>query len=219
MKFIKFLLITLVLLFIALFASSPYYTTYQLKKAYAAHDGETLTSYIDFEQLRPNIKMQLTDSFSDTLSKYPLVAQLGGEALTKTANEFISESVSKAVTKDNVSSLVKTQGQANTATKELAAAWAIASNQVDLQALIQDMIVQRGDINAVIQHQVQVIANKQAKELETHVQSGEDSKKPKLAYCGINCFTISGQVKGYPVTVEMQREGFINWKIINIELP
>ena len=79
--------------------------------------------------------------------------------------------------------------------------------------------MQRGDINAVLKNQMQQIMSAQSTELESHVQSGEDSAKPKLSYCGINCFTLSGQVKGYPLTLQMQREGLIGWKIINVVLP
>jgi len=219
MKSLKFLLISLVIIAVVIFAGSPYYTAYQLKNAYDTHDGATLTHHIDFEQLQPNIQNQLTSKFANTLQQYPLVAQLGGEALTEAADEFIHASVTKAVTEENIRSLINTQGQANQATKELAAAWAIASNKVDLQRLIQDIIVQRGDINAVLKNQMQQIMSAQSTELESHVQSGEDSAKPKLSYCGINCFTLSGQVKGYPLTLQMQREGLIGWKIINVVLP
>ena len=219
MKSLKFILITLIVVAIAVFAGSPYYTAYQLKQAYDAHDGTALTSHINFDQLQPNIENQLTSKFSNTLQQYPLVAQLGGDALNQAANEFISSAVSNAVTADNVTRLIDTQGQANQATKELAAAWAIASNKVNLRELVQDIIVQRGDIQAVIQNQMQQVIKQQSGELQQHVESGEDSSKPKLSYCGINCFTISGQVKGYPLTLEMTREGLIGWKVVNVVLP
>jgi len=219
MKSLKFILITLIVVAIAVFAGSPYYTAYQLKQAYDANDGTALASHINFDQLQPNIENQLTSKFSNTLQQYPLVAQLGGDALNKAANEFISSAVSNAVTADNVTRLIDTQGQANQATKELAAAWAIASNKVNLRELVQDIIVQRGDIQAVIQNQMQQVIKQQSGELQQHVESGEDSSKPKLSYCGINCFTISGQVKGYPLTLEMTREGLIGWKVVNVVLP
>lgn len=219
MKSLKFILITLIVVAIAVFAGSPYYTAYQLKQAYDANDGTALASHINFDQLQPNIENQLTSKFSNTLQQYPLVAQLGGDALNQAANEFISSAVSNAVTADNVTRLIDTQGQANQATKELAAAWAIASNKVNLRELVQDIIVQRGDIQAVIQNQMQQVIKQQSGELQQHVESGEDSSKPKLSYCGINCFTISGQVKGYPLTLEMTREGLIGWKVVNIVLP
>lgn len=219
MKSIKFLLVTLIFVAIAIFAGSPYYTAYQIKNAYDAHDGAAVVSYMNFDQLQPNVKTQLTVKFSNTLQQYPLVAKLGGDALTQAANDYITESVNKAITTENISHLIDTQGQANQATKELAAAWAIASNKVDLQSLIQDIIVQRGDINAVIGNQMQQVMAEQAIEQQSQAQSAGDVNKPKLSYCGINCFTISGQVKGYHVTIEMQREGFIEWKIINVVLP
>ena len=219
MKSLKFILITLIVVAIAVFAGSPYYTAYQLKQAYDANDGTALASHINFDQLQPNIENQLTSKFSNTLQQYPLVAQLGGDAINQAANEFISSAVSNAVTADNVTRLIDTQGQANQATKELAAAWAIASNKVNLRELVQDIIVQRGDIQAVIQNQMQQVIKQQSGELQQHVESGEDSSKPKLSYCGINCFTISGQVKGYPLTLEMTREGLIGWKVVNVVLP
>ena len=129
------------------------------------------------------------------------------------------QAVAGAITPQNIEKVINTQGQANTATKELAAAWAIASNQVDLKNLIQNLIIHRGDVNAVVKNQMQQIMEKQADELEKQAVQGTDSDKPKLSYCGINCFTISGQVKGYPLTIEMQREGLINWKIVDIILP
>lgn len=219
MKSLKFFLITLLIVAVALFAGSPYYTAYQLKKAYDANDGAALVSHINFDQLQPNIQNQLTTKFSNTLQQYPLVAQLGGDALVQAADDFIVQSVNKAVTADNISALIDTQGQANQATKELAAAWAIASNKVDLKQLVQDLIIQRGDIQAVIQNQTQQVMKQQANELQNHVESGEDSAQPKLSYCGMNCFTISGQVKGYPLTLEMQREGLLSWKVVNVVLP
>ena len=101
------------------------------------------------------------------------MAQLGGDALTEAANDLITQSVNKAVTADNISHLIDTQGQVNQATKELAAVWAIASNQVNLRELVQDIIIQRGDIHAVIQNQTQQVINQQSNELQNHVASGK----------------------------------------------
>ena len=219
MKKLSTLLLLLVIIAVAIYAGSPYYSAYQLKNAYDAKDGATIATAIDYEQVRPSVQNQLTTKFADTLTKYPLVAELGGAPLTQAANEFITQSVDGAITPENIEKLINTQGQANTATKELAAAWAIASNQVDLKNLIRDMIIQRGDINGVIKNQMQQIMTKQADELEQQAAQGEDSAKPTLSYCGINCFTITGQVKGYPLTVEMQRQGLIDWQIVNVVLP
>lgn len=215
----KKLIVLLIVIAIAVYAGSPYYSAYQLKNAYEDKDGATIAAAIDYDQVKPSIQNQLTTQFTTTMSKYPLVAELGGEPLTQAANRFITEAVDGAITPQNVEKIIDTQGQANTATKELAAAWAIASNQVDLKNLIQNLILQRGDVNAVVQSQMQQIMKKQAAELEQQAAQGTDSDKPSLSYCGINCFNISGQVKGYPLTIEMQRQGLIEWKIVDIVLP
>lgn len=219
MKKLSALIMLLLIVAIVVYAGSPYYTAYQLKNAYDARDGATIAAAIDYEQLRPRLKTQLTGKFANTMSQYPLVAELGGTALTKAAEGFITESVDGAVTEQNIQRLIQTQGQANQATKELAAAWAIASNQVDLKDLIQQLIMQRGDVNAVIKGQIEQMMEKQAAELQTNAAKGEDSAKPALNYCGLNCFTLSGQVKGYPLTLEMQRQGLIGWKIVDVVLP
>lgn len=215
----KKLIVLLIVIAIAVYAGSPYYSAYQLKNAYEDKDGATIAAAIDYDQVKPSIQNQLTSQFTTTMTKYPLVAELGGEPLTQAANRFITEAVDGAITPQNVEKIIDTQGQANTATKELAAAWAIASNQVDLKNLIQNLILQRGDVNAVVQSQMQQIMKKQAAELEQQAAQGTDSDKPSLNYCGINCFNISGQVKGYPLTIEMQRQGLIEWKIVDIVLP
>ncbi|MGO2214073.1 DUF2939 domain-containing protein [Psychrobacter alimentarius] len=215
----KKLIVLLIVIAIAVYAGSPYYSAYQLKNAYEDKDGATIAAAIDYDQVKPSIQNQLTTQFTATMGKYPLVAELGGEPLTQAANRFITEAVDGAITPQNVEKIIDTQGQANTATKELAAAWAIASNQVDLKNLIQNLILQRGDVNAVVQSQMQQIMKKQAAELEQQAAQGTDSDKPTLSYCGINCFNISGQVKGYPLTIEMQRQGLVEWKIVDIVLP
>ena len=219
MKKLFALIILLVIAFVAVYAGSPYYSAYQLKNAYDAKDGATVAAAIDYEQMRPSVYNQLASKFDNTLTQYPLVAELGGAPLKQAADNFISQAVEGAITPENIERLIDTQGQANNATKELAAAWAIASNQVDLKNLIQDLIIQRGDINAVVKNQMQLVMQKQASELERQAAQGKDSAKPTLSYCGIDCFTISGQVKGYPITVEMQRQGLINWQIIDVVLP
>lgn len=219
MKKLSAFIMLLIIAAAVIYAGSPYYSAYQLKDAYEARDGATVAAAIDYEMLRPQVKTQLTDGFTNTLSQYPMVAELDGEPLTVATNTLITRAVDEAITAQNIERLIETQGQANQATKELAAAWAIASNQVNLKNLIQDLIIHRGDVNAVVKDQIEQMMAKQAAELQAKAAQGEDSTQPKLSYCGLNCFTISGQVKGYPLTVEMQRRGFIDWKIVNVVLP
>lgn len=219
MKKLSPLLLLLIVIAVAIFAGSPYYKAYQLKDAYDAKDGAAIAAAIDYKKLRPSIQAQLNDKFAQTMTRYPLVAELGGEPLNQAATGFIQQAVEGAITAQNITRLIDTQGQANTATKELAAAWAIASNQVDLKNLIRDLIIQRGDINAVVKNQIQQVMENQAAQLAQQATQGTDSADPVFSYCGINCFSLSGQVKGYPLTVIMQRDGLIDWKIVDVVLP
>lgn len=219
MKKLSTLLILLIIAVVVVYAGSPYYTAYQLKKAYDAKDGATIAQAIDYDQLKPRIKSQLSNKFANTLSQYPMVAEVGGEALTKAADSFIADAVDGAITASNIQRIIQTQGQANQSTKELAAAWAIASNQLDLKNLIQSLIIHRGDVNAVVKGQINEMMEKQAAELQVRAAQGKDSDKPDLSYCGQDCFTISGEIKGYPLTIEMQRQGLIEWKVVDVVLP
>lgn len=45
------------------------------------------------------------------------------------------------------------------------------------------------------------------------------NKEVSMNYCGFNCFHVHTQVHGYPITVEMQRQGLINWQLTGIKLP
>ena len=149
-----------------------------------------------------------------------MVGQVGGDGLVEASIEFINRSVDGAVTADNIQTLIDMQGQSNQvnqSTQELAAAWAIASNQVNLTMLIQDLIVERGDVDKVVKKQMQLMMDKQTG--HAHTQAGTDSEKPQLSYCAIDCFSMSGQIKGYPLTVRMQRQGWIDWKIVDVQLP
>ena len=101
--FIFFILI----LFVAAYAGSPYYTAYQLKQAYEAKDGAVIANHIDYDSLRPDLKTQLNSKFADTLSQYPMIAQLGGAPLTQAANEFIVRSVEGAITPQNIWNKIK----------------------------------------------------------------------------------------------------------------
>jgi len=218
MKKLTSLLLLVIVIMVAIFAASPYYRAYQLKTAFEDKNGALIAAAIDYETLKPSIKTQLKDKFAVTIKQYPAVVELGGAPLMEAANGFIDNAVNDAITAQNVEKLITTQGQANNATKELAAAWAIASNQINLKTLIRDMIIERGDIDAVVKKQVNLVMNNQAQRIET-AKTAPDAGKPELHYCGINCFTISGVIKGYPVTVEMARQGFTTWKIVDVTLP
>ena len=94
----KKLIFLLIIIAVVVYAGSPYYSAYQLKNAYGDKDGATIAAAIDYEQVRPSIQNQLTGQFATTLTKYPLIAELGGEPLTQAANSFITQAVDGAIT-------------------------------------------------------------------------------------------------------------------------
>ncbi len=219
MKKLIFLLIVIALV---VFAGSPFFTVYQLDKAYKEHDGASIAQAIDYPKLKNSLKTQLTGRFANTISQYPMIQKLGGDNLLQFGNEFINNAVDGAITTDNIEIIVMSEGQqANKATKQLAGAWAIASNKINLNGLIKDLLVQRGDVQAVIKQQIKQLTNQQAQQIAGQAQSAQTAtdSDPKLAYCGLNCFEIQGTMKGYPLTIQMEREGLIQWKIIDIKLP
>ncbi len=218
----KKLIFLLIVIAIVVFAGSPLFVAYQLNKAYKAQDGATIAKAIDYPKLKSSVKTQLTGRFANTISQYPMIQKLGGDNLLQFGNEFINNAVEGAITTDNIEIIVISEGQqANMATKQLAGAWAIASNKIDLNGLIKDLLVQRGDVQTVIKQQIKQLSNQQAQQIAGQaqsVQSATDSE-PSFAYCGLNCFEIQGTLKGYPLTIQMEREGVIQWKIVDIKLP
>ena len=94
----KKLVILFIIIAIAVSAGSPYYSAYQLKNAYDDKDGATIAAAISYNQVQPSVQNQLTSQFATTMTKYPLISELGGDALTQAANGFIAQAVEGAIT-------------------------------------------------------------------------------------------------------------------------
>lgn len=222
MKKLFFLILLLCFIGVGVYAGSPYYRAYQMQQAYSQQNGQAIAAVIDYPKVTADVEQQLSQRLQTTLTTYPMLQQLGGSALNKMGQEFIKTSVQQAITPDNISTLVNSQGKTvNEASKKLAVAWAVSSNKIDLtgliQQLIQGMLLQQGDIKTVIQAEIE-------KKLATAATNNSNlqnqlTDKPVLAYCGVNCFNISTQVKGYPFTITMQRQQWIDWQVVAVELP
>lgn len=149
-----------------------------------------------------------------------MTAKLAGNKITEKGQTFINQAVDGAITQENIAATVSTQGQqANQSTKELAAIWAVAGKKIDMGDLVQGILLRGGNVEKALSKQMNTLVNEQSQQLAQQAQTGKDSTMPSFKYCGINCFSVSGDVKGYPLTVEMAREGIINWKIVDIKLP
>lgn len=216
----KKLLFLIILVAIAVFAGSPFYKLYQLKQAYDNQNGQIIADAIDYPQLSGNLKLQLGTKLNQTINEYPLIAQFAEGEIQQKGQNFINMAVDGAINADNIAATIDSQGQqANPETKQLAAIWALASNKIDLASLAKNMLLKGGNVEKAFTSEMQTLMEEQAQTIALQVQTGEDSNTPDFSYCGINCFEVSGQVKGYPLTVKMQRKGFIDWQIIDIALP
>ncbi|PIE47747.1 MAG: hypothetical protein CSA42_01810 [Gammaproteobacteria bacterium] len=215
----KFLFLIL-LIAVGIFFGSPFYTLYQLKTAYDNQDGQAIANAIDYSQLTDNLKKQLNTNLHNTVDQYPIIAQFGGDKVLTKGQKFIKQAVEGAITPQNIAATISSQGQqANQSTKELAAIWAVAGGKINMGDLVQGVLLRGGNIENALTKQMTKLIEEQAQTVAMQAQTGNDSKLPSFRYCGINCFNVSGDVKGYPVTVQMQRQGLINWKIVDIKLP
>lgn len=215
----KFLFLIL-LIAVGVFFGSPFYSLYQLKVAYDNQDGQVIADAIDYSQLTDNLKSQLNTNLQNTVDEYPMIAQFGGDKVLAKGQKFIEQAVEGAITPQNIAATISSQGQqANQSTKELAAIWAVAGGKINMGELVQGILLRGGNIEKALTKQMTKLVEAQSQEVAMQAQTGNDSDLPSFSYCGINCFNVSGDVKGYPLTVQMQRQGLIDWKIIDIKLP
>ena len=119
------------------------------------------------------------------------------------------------MTADNVANLIRTQDKW-TCRKQLAVAWAIASNKVNLTSGSRHDC-QSGRVQAVAKEQMAQCLPALNLSSKTRQYSTTDSQ-PTLAYCGYDCL-IKGEVQGFPVTAYLQRQGLIDWQVVDVELP
>lgn len=215
MKTLSRLMLLCVVLCLVAFVASPYYKLYALKQAYDKGDYATIIGSVDFAALRPNIKEQLQNHVDDTIAQnlqIQSVAKVLGiddGKLRNYALMFIDTAVDKAITTENFTALA--QGDITKDSEAFLGGVAVVSGLVDTQKLITDFI-STGDIDKAISNQKADIAKKALAMTGT-------PDKPQLAYCGLNCFRLSSQIKGKPITVIMQRHNLLDWKITNVLLP
>lgn len=195
---------------------SPYYTLYQLKSAYEEGDYGKALSYVDFDKVQANAKQELTARLDKTVSQ-EVVAELfallpndsAGEMVAKAKND-IGQVVDKAVTADNLAKALS--GDITDDSKKLVAVWAMASNYVDYQALMKDMML-KGKETAFANQQTHI------KEQIIAKTGNSAPTKTTMQYCGLNCFEVTGGVSGVPVGATLTRVGVVGWKVNEIKLP
>ena len=215
MKKVLSLLIILALIVIAWVFASPYWAVYQLKKAYDAQQADTISAAIEFTQLQQSIKSQLTSVLvekANHVAKSPILQMLNIELNPDDlVNKMVNQAVDNTVTPEGVQYALT--GQATTEllktnVKLLGGLVAVAMDKID----IKDLILARNsaELNQKIKQQLQSNPN---------ATTATSQTRPTTHYCGFNCFEVIGQVRGYPLTLHLQRQGLIHWKIVGVTLP
>ena len=213
MKKILSLVVVFALIVVAVIFASPYWAVYQLKKAYDSQDTATINASIDFPRLQQSMKSQLSPVLIDKANKVaqsPILQLLNIELNPDDMiNKLVSQAVDYSVTADGVNYLMtgkSVTSQVETSVKLLGGLVAVAMDKID----IQDLITAKdpAELNQKIKQQ-----------LQAPNPNADSSAKPQAHYCGFNCFQVNGQVRGYPLTLTMQRQGLVNWKIVGVKLP
>lgn len=221
MKKVFFLIIVIVLALVGWFFASPYYTVYQLKQAYDSHNAAAINAQIDFASVQADIKYQLNPILvkkMQTLTQSP-IAQLVGVEVDENAvvEKLVNQAVDNGITPDTVTSIISTQGNLltlNNHAKLLGGLTAVAMDKIKLNPETLASLLMAKNTDALNQ-----VLLAQVKAADVVKGGGNNSDKPTAQYCGIDCFRVSTQVQGYPLTVEMARQGFSDWKIIKVKLP
>lgn len=213
-KFIFFLLVLLLPVLAVLL--SPYYTLYQIKRAYESGDYAKIITYIDIPAVQNSTKATLNARLDDTLSNNPQIAGLTAlfptvkDELTARAKQEISHTVHDAISQNNLSKLMK--NDITPESKKLIAVWAFASNYVDYEQFLKDTLTH--GIDTATKNQEPIVKERVVARFGKPTPSDVST-----TYCGINCFAVMGSLSNQPVGATLHREGFITWRVKEIALP
>lgn len=212
MKKIIGLGILVLLVVVAVIFGSPYWTLYQLKNAYDAKDATVINEHVDFPKLQNNLKEQLTQSLVvkvKTFTQSPIMQALNVKVdENDMVSKMVNQAVDNTVTANGVKNLLTGQtavANLDNNAKLLGGLTAVAMDKIDMQELL----------TARNQDELTAKVKEQLNRPNPNAVTVKDSAK----YCGFNCFEVQTQVKGYPLTVSMERQGLINWKVVGVKLP
>ncbi len=197
------ILFTIILAGVVVIFASPYWVLYQLKNAYETKDVHTINAHIDFPKLQQNLTEQLTPKIIEKITPFansPLLQAMNIQInQPEMVYNLVNTAVSRYVSADGVSQVLTGQAKAN----ELVGIIAVAMGKVE----ISDLLMAKD---------MQTLANQVAKQAQV---TNETATQPETNYCGFNCFQVSTQVKGYPITLKLERQNLLEWKIVAIDLP
>lgn len=205
-------ILVLALIISAMVFASPYWALYQIKTAYDAQDATTLNRYVNFSQVQTDLKSQLTPVLiakAETVARSPLLQVLNIQIDTKNAvTDMVTQAVDNTVTPTGVSALLSGQTSLNRLdnhAKLLGGLLAVAMDKINLTELITT-------------RNQDELTDKIKEQLNRH-NPNPVTVKDSASYCGFNCFAVQTQVRGYPLTINLERQGLVNWKIVGVKLP
>lgn len=209
MKKFTFFTLFLMIVAVAVIGGSPYYTLYQLKNAYESQNIDSINQQIDFPKLQQDLKSQLTPALNkkaEKITNLPLLKAFDINIQPQTMIEkLVNQGVDNAVTPNGFKQLFTNITKVDKNSQLLGGLMAVALDKIDIQALI----------TARNQAELQRMVIKQLNAPNPNPSNQQTS----AVYCGFHCFKVDTQVHGYPITVHMQRQGLIDWKIVGIKLP
>lgn len=213
----KFWLAFLVMMCVAgVIVLSPYYTLYQVKSAYQAGDYDKVISYVDIPRTQQHIKTILHARLDETLNNNPKLVGLTTlfpnikDTLSNRAKQEINTTTEQAINADNLKKLLTNDISADS--KKLVAVWAVASDYVDYESLVKDLLVH--DLDTAIHNQESIITKRVVARFGKAAPSDAS-----LRYCGLHCFMVTGNISNQPTGIILTRDGMLRWQITQIILP
>ncbi|MDO4449447.1 MAG: DUF2939 domain-containing protein [Moraxella sp.] len=195
---------------------SPYYTLYQIKSAYQAGDYDKVISYVDIPRTQQHIKTILHARLDETLNNNPKLVGLTTlfpnikDTLSNRAKQEINKTTEQAINADNLKKLLTNDISADS--KKLVAVWAVASDYVDYESLVKDLLVH--DLDTAIHNQESIITKKVVARFGKAAPSDAS-----LRYCGLHRFMVTGNISNQPTGIILTRDGMLRWQITQIILP
>lgn len=195
---------------------SPYYALYQIKSAYQAGDYGKVISYADIPQIEQHTKTTLHARLDETLDNNPKLVGLTTlfpnikDTLSNRAKQEIDKATKQAINAENLSRLLA--NDISTDSKKLVAVWAVASDYIDYETLLKDLLTH--DLDTAIYNQETIITERIVARFGKATPSDTS-----LRYCGLHCFMVTGNISNQPTGIILTRHGILHWKISAIILP
>lgn len=221
MKKIVGLIVFILLLVVGWFFASPYYTLYQLKNAYDSHDVTAINQHINFPSIQTDIKNQLQPVLvkkAQSITQSPfaklLNIQIDENAMV---GKLVTQAVDNGVTPDTVNTVLTTQGNLSALNNNAKLLGGLTAMAMDKIKLNPETLVDLATAKSTDELNQKLLNQVKASDI---AKGGEGANsKPTAGYCGLNCFSVQTQVQGYPLTLQMARQGFSNWQIVGVKLP